>query len=182
MADRAAEPILRLESETMPAVDGVPPCPVDRLPRRRRNQVCIGIIVVGLLNFLAYTVTYAAIGGDAFNGAIERVASNVPGEPDRVAYVVAGHFIETPHGRTREVPRWVWLYSYLHSLTVPITSAALIISMLVLARPHIIATMRDGWLSGSTFIAGFGTIVIVGTLFVVALFLVELFEQLQKAG
>ena len=36
-----------------------PFCPVDRLPRRRRNQICVGIIAVGLLNFLAYTVGYA---------------------------------------------------------------------------------------------------------------------------
>lgn len=157
-----------------------PLCPVDRLPRRRRNQICISIIAVGLLNYLAYTVLYAAIGGDACNGYVAR--TDHPDGVPRAAYYVAGHFIENLQGRTREVSRQLWLYSYLHSLSVPITSAALIISMLVLARPHILATMRSGWISGTTFVTAFGTIVIVGTAACVALFVWELLEELQKAS
>ncbi len=51
-----------------PREGGVGPlCPVDRLPRRRRNQICIAIIALGLVNFVVYTLTYAALGGDAQN-------------------------------------------------------------------------------------------------------------------
>jgi hypothetical protein len=61
---------------------------VDRLPRRRRNQLCIAIITVGLLNFVAYTLTYAALGGDAHNGYCKLVAGP-DGELLRT-YVVGG--------------------------------------------------------------------------------------------
>ena len=40
------------------------------MPRRRRNKVLIAIIGAGLLNFLAYTIIYAMIGGDAKNGKL----------------------------------------------------------------------------------------------------------------
>ena len=41
------------------------------MPRRRRNKVLIALIGAGLLNFLAYTIIYAMIGGDAKNGRID---------------------------------------------------------------------------------------------------------------
>jgi hypothetical protein len=132
-------------------------CPVDRLPRRRRNQLCIAIITVGLLNFVAYTLTYAALGGDAHNGYCKLVAGP-DGELLRT-YVVRGHHVRALEGLETQVSRWAWIYSYLHSITVPLTSGAMIISMLVLARPHIMATMRDSWVGGRIFVTAFGAIV-----------------------
>jgi hypothetical protein len=158
-----------------PATDA-PACPVDRLPRRQRNKLCIWIIALGLLNFLIYTVTYAALGGDAHNGYIKRLT-----RPDGAAaysFIVRGHFVRTPEGLESEVSRKVWIYSYLHSITVPLTSGALIISMLVLARPHILATMRGGLISGQTFVTSFGTIVILATLVVTVLFTTHFVAQL----
>ncbi len=136
-------------------------CPVDRMPRRRRNKICISIIAIGALNFLVYTVMYAALGGDAHNG--EALLVERPDGTTQVAYYLRGHFIHTLDGQEAEVSRRVWIYSYLHSMSVFVTSAAMIISMLVLARPHILATMRDGWISGQTFVTAFGTIVILIT-------------------
>ncbi|MGD8452069.1 MAG: hypothetical protein PVJ57_09650 [Phycisphaerae bacterium] len=138
-----------------------PLCPVDRLPRRRRNQICILIIAVGLVNFLAYTLGYAIIGGDAHNGYRRQVTAT--DGTTRQAYFVRGDHVRSLAGRETQVSRSLWIYSYLHSITVPLTSGALIISMLVLARPHIIATMRHGWISGQTFVTAFGTIVILAT-------------------
>jgi hypothetical protein len=146
-----------------------PLCPVDRLSRRRRNQLCIAIIALGLLNFLAYTLSYAALGGDAQNGYRARVERET-GERTW-AYYVRGHFIHSLTGREREVSRGAWIYSYLHSISVPLTSGAMIISMLVLARPHILATMRGGWLSGQTFVVAFGTLVILAAVAVTAMFI-----------
>ncbi len=74
-------------------------------------------------------------------------------------YYVRGHFIHTLSGRERLVSRGAWIYSYVHSISVPLTSGAMIISMLVLARPHILATMRGGLVGGQTFVVAFGTIV-----------------------
>ncbi len=153
-----------------------PLCPVDRLPRRRRNKICLAIISIGLLNFIVYTLLYAALGGDAHNGARVVLENDEGGE--RVAYFVRGHHIESLDGRRREVGRTLWVYSYLHSISVLVTSAAMIISMLVLARPHIIATMRDGWVAGQTFVTVFGTVVILAASFAVFLFVWDFVQQL----
>jgi hypothetical protein len=136
-------------------------CPVDRMPRRRRNKICVGIIAVGALNFVVYTLTYATLGGDAHNGSC-KIIEHADGTTETLFYV-RGHFIRSLDGREAQVSRPVWIYSYLHSMSVFVTSAAMIISMLVLARPHILATMRGGWISGQTFVAAFGTVVILVT-------------------
>ena len=136
-------------------------CPVDRMPRRRRNKICIAVIAIGALNILVYTVVYAALGGDAHNGEA-RLVEQADGTA-QVVYYVRGHFIRSLDGQEAEVSRRTWIYSYLHSMSVFVTSAAIIISMLVLARPHILATMRDGWVSGQAFVTAFATIVVVIT-------------------
>lgn len=166
-----------LEPPNEPALGG-PPCPVDRLPTIRRNRLCLRIIYVGLLNFLLYTVVYAALGGDAHNGERRRVTDR-DGQP-RYAYFVRGHFIRDIEGQEREVNASLWIYSYLHSISVFVTSAAMIISMLVLARPHIIATMRDGWINGRTFLVAFGTIVVLVTATAVFVFTWDFVVQLTR--
>ena len=168
-----------LEFDLPPArADGLSSlCPVDRMPRRRRNKICIAIIAIGALNFLVYTVVYAALGGDAHNGEA-RLIEQADGTT-RVAYCVRGHFIRTLDGQEAEVSRRVWVYSYLHSMSVFVTSAAMIISMLVLARPHILATMRDGWISGQTFVTAFGTVVILVTCAAIFVFAWDFVRQLR---
>lgn len=163
---------------TVPATEtpGIAVCPVDRLSTRRRNKICIAILVVGLLNFVVYTLSYAVLGGDARNG--ERITIIQDNEIVGHQYFVRGHFLRSLDGQRREVSAAVWIYSYLHSILVPITSAAMIISMLVLARPHIIATMRDGWISGQTFITAFSTIVLLVSLTIVVVFSADLITQL----
>jgi len=139
------------------------------LQRRTRNLVCIWIIVAGLANFLAYTVVYAAIGGDAKNGYIETVTddngnivTDADGTPQRI-YYIKGHFIRSGRvGQRSDVPRWVWIYSYLHSISLWPAQGALMICMLILAQPHIIATMRESsWLKGPAFISVTITLVAV---------------------
>lgn len=155
-------------------------CPVDRMPRRRRNQICIAIITLGLANYLVYTLTYAALGGDAHNGQIT-VVEHGDGTRELVHYV-RGHFIHSLSGYERPVSRAAWIYSYLHSISLPLTSAAMLISMLVLARPHILATMRGGWISGQTLVTAFGTIVILIAVGTAALFTWSLLTELARGG
>jgi hypothetical protein len=101
------------------------------------------VIIIGLTNCLIYTVVYAYIGGDAKNGEIT--------EDGR--YTVRGHYLRGQEGRATEVSAAAWVYSYLHSISIWPTQAAVLIAMLVLARPHIIATMKeDGFVSGPTFV------------------------------
>jgi hypothetical protein len=138
------------------------------LPRLRRNQICIAIMALGLVNLLAYTVSYAILGGDAYNGWRERSALS-DGTPSSV-YYLRGHFVHSLDGRVRTVSRAVWIYSYIHSISVPLTSGAMIISMLILVRPHVLATMRGGVISGRTFVIAFGVIVALISVTVAAKF------------
>ena len=163
-------------SDAPPRGETLPTQPV-RLARRRRNQICILIIAVGLVNFLAYTLSYALLGGDAHNGYCKRV-EHPDGSVTRT-YIIRGHHVRNLAGLESEVSRGLWIYSYLHSITVPLTSGALIISMLVLARPHIVATMRDGWIGGQTFVAAFGAVVILVSLAAALLFVGHFVRQLR---
>lgn len=154
-------------------------CVVDRMTQRRRNKICLRIIYIGLLNFLVYTLLYAVLGGDAHNGEVRRIVGDEGGP--RTVYVLRGHFMHSLEGRTREVSREAWVYSYLHSISVLITSGAVVLSMLILARPHIIATMRDSLIKGSTFVAAFGTVVTLITSAAVVVFTWDMIAQLTES-
>ncbi len=170
---------LELDAIRPAGASDAPLCPVDRLPTRRRNKICIRVIYIGALNFLLYTLLYAALGGDAHNG--ECRVENQSGGATRTVYYVRGHFIHSLEGRTRAVSRQTWIYSYLHSISVLITSGAMIISMLVLARPHILATMRDSWIGGRLFVAALGTIVALITSAAAFVFTWDMISQLVEA-
>lgn len=121
------------------------------MQRRTRNRICIWLIIGGLLNIAAYTIVYAALGGDAKNGGRDLVPT--ADGTIRTVYTIGGHYLHSVGGRRTEVPRWEWYYSYLHSISLWPTQAIMIISMLILAQPHIIATMRENaYLRGPTFI------------------------------
>ena len=130
------------------------------MQRRTRNRICIWIIFGGLVNFLAYTIVYADLGGDAKNGGIERV-EHEDGRVEVVFYI-RGHFIRGISGQKTDVRRWVWIYSYVHSISLWPTQGLMMICMLILAQPHIIATMREStWIRGPAFIAVAITLVAV---------------------
>lgn len=158
----AGEPTDHVLTAGLPEVvsaEAVPLSPGGRISRRRWYQICIAVIVLGLTNYLAYTVAYALLGGDAPNGRREIVTQ---ADGSRVAvHTVRGHFIRSLDGRGREVSQAAWVYSYVHSITVPVTWGAVLLSMLVLARPHIVATMRGGLISGQAFVRGFGVLVVL---------------------
>jgi hypothetical protein len=137
--------------------------------RRTRNKLCIWIIIIGLINCLAYTIVYAYIGGDARNGEIT--------EDGR--YMVRGHYLRGQEGKETTVTRAAWIYSYLHSITIWPTQAAVLVAMLILARPHIIATMKeDSFISGPTFVTVSITIIVlvvsVTTIWFLLDFMIEL--------
>lgn len=111
------------------------------MQRRTRNRICIWLIFAGLLNFVVYTVVYAELGGDAKNGGY-RYDTDEQEQP-RKTYYIMGHFIHGPDGRERTVSRSVWIYSYLHSISLWPTQAMIVICLMILARPHIIATMQE---------------------------------------
>ena len=121
------------------------------MQRRTRNIICIWVIFAGLINVIVYTLIYAELGGDARNGWKEIVRQ--PDGSITEQYHISGHFLRATAGRDRPVPKWVWVYSYIHSISLWPTQGAIVICMLILARPHIIATMTEGsYIRGPTFI------------------------------
>ncbi len=121
------------------------------MDRRKRNQLCIWLIFGGVLNLTAYTAVYAYIQGDAINGYVR------DGQ-----YYVRGHFLKFgPEGEENKVSAGVWVYSYFHSMSIIPTCVAMIVPLMILARPHIIATMNEGrWMRGTTFISVIMTLLI----------------------
>ena len=122
------------------------------MTRQRRNRILLWIIVLGLANFVSYTVTYWYYQGDAKNGAF------VDGK-----YYLRGHFIRDREGRmTDDVSRATWIYSFVHSISIWPTVGAVLVAMFILARPHIIATMKaDAMIRGPTFITVCITIIVL---------------------
>jgi len=98
----------------------------------RRTRICLWIILVGLGNFLAYSVLYWLIGGEAVNGRVEQW-------PGQVRY-----FLQTG----REAPRAVFFYSGVHSISIWPTVAAILLAMLTLAKDRIVSSMHSGVVRG----------------------------------
>ncbi|MFP4052652.1 MAG: hypothetical protein ACLFV7_02180 [Phycisphaerae bacterium] len=107
--------------------------PVGRSAIDRRTKICLWVIIVGLGNFLAYTMMYALIGGEAVNGTI----------------------LQMPDGETvyrlqsgREVSAVTFVYSGIHSISIWPTAMAVLLAMLTLAKDRIIDSMQKGVLRG----------------------------------
>lgn len=136
--------------------------------RRKRNRILIWVIALGVANFVAYTVAYSFIGGDAHNGEIR------DGK-----YYVKGHFLHGPDGKELPVSRALWIYSYIHSISIWPSIAAVLICNMILARPHIIATMKEGLVSGSTFVTVIITLLTFLTLVATLYFTLEFIRALN---
>ena len=126
------------------------------MDRIQRNRLCVRLIILGLSNFILYAIFYAIIGGDAPNGKIKNTDGHV-------VYYVRGHFIHRSIGYEQSVPKWVWLYSYIHSISIWPSIAAVLLAMLVLARPHIMATYTNGVMQGATLVTVLATVIVVVT-------------------
>lgn len=112
--------------------------------RRTRNRTCIWLMTIGVLNLTVYTALYAYIGGDAING-------HLGGEEQAREYFVKGHFLHGLAGGETKVSARIWIYSYLHSWSIIPTCVGILVPLMILARPHVIATMKESWwMQGAT--------------------------------
>lgn len=142
--------------------------------RRTRIRICVWLIMLGLGNFLAYAVVYAVIGGDAHNGYIK-----VDDAGER-SYYVRGHFIHREKGKEQDVSKGVWIYSYIHSISIWPSIAVVLVAMMSLARPHIMATYQQGVMKGSTLVTVMITLIITVTVIIMINFTVEFILTLNK--
>ena len=142
-------------------------------------MLCIWLILAGLGNYLAYGISYAWLQGDAKNGYV--TIDPGPDGARHAAFFVRGHFIRHgSEGKSREVTRAQWNYSYIHSISIWPTHAAVLLAMLTLAQPHIIATMRDSPMRGPTFITVAATLIAVFFGAATIWFTLEFFAELHK--
>ena len=110
----------------------------------KKTKICLWIILIGLANFLAYTVLYMLLGGEAVNGRVE---------------VGAGGELWYYLTDDRAVSRAEFLYSGVHSILIWPTVAAVLLAMLTLAKDHIISSMRSSIVRGRTFITILATVI-----------------------
>lgn len=130
----------------------------------RRTRICIWVIVLGLLNFLAYTVLYVFINGEAVNGWVDVQAGQ------RHYYLQSG----------TEVSRGVFVYSGVHSISIWVTVAAVMLAMLTLAKDRIISSMHAAVVRGRTFITILATIITLTTAMATVYFILIFTRTLAK--
>jgi hypothetical protein len=107
----------------------------------RRTKICIWIILIGLGNFLAYSLIYMFIGGEAVSGVIRDDGRG-------------GHeyFLKGPSQEDIPVSKGVYVYSGIHSISIWITVGAVMLAMLILAKERIASSMRSTIVRGRTLI------------------------------
>lgn len=141
------------------------------MDRPRRTKFCVTLIIMGLSNFLLYAVFYQIIGGDAPNGYIKKI-------DETSIYYVRGHFIHRSIGYEQDVPRWVWIYSYIHSISIWPSIAVVLLAMLTLASPHITATYQHGLMQGTTLVTVMATVIVLLTSIIMLVFIWEFVHSL----
>jgi hypothetical protein len=119
----------------------------------RRTRICLWIILLGLVNFLAYAIVYEFIGGDAMNGFVR--AENAGAGP------LVRHYWLSCNGQPIEVSRAVWVYSAVHSISIWVTVGAVLLAMLTLAKDRIVSSMRAAVIRGRTMITVIATLISV---------------------
>ena len=147
-----------------------------------RTKICIWIIALGLLNFLAYTLAYLQLGGDAMNGYVRlEPVKNLAGGAERWVR----HYYLCAEGRSIQVGRGAWIFSAVHAISIWITVGAVLLAMLTLAKDQIISSMRSSIVRGRTFITILATIVTLISVSVTIWFVIHMVHQLvdpAKAG
>lgn len=105
----------------------------------RRTKICIWIIVLGLVNFMAYSWLYFSLRGEAVHGSV--TAQPVDGGHVHRYYLLdRGQMVEVSHG--------TWLFSGLHSISMPLTVGAILLAMLTLAKDRIASSMARSIIRG----------------------------------
>lgn len=123
----------------------------------RRTRICLWVILLGLANFLIYTIGYVFLGGEAVNGSLE----NRGGE---MVYLLQSG---------KEVSRGLFLYSGIHSISIWPTVAAIMLAMLTLAKERIVSSMRRTIIRGRTFITILATIITFTTIIITVWFILQ---------
>ena len=102
-----------------------------------RTKICLWVIVIGMANFLAYTIGYTVIGGESVRGKVYDDPAT-----GRRTY-------ELDNGQ--EVSRGIFIYMGVHSIVLWVSVAAVMLAMLTLAKDRIADSMQSAAMRGRTF-------------------------------
>ena len=131
----------------------------------KKTKICLWIILIGLANFLAYTMLYMFLGGEAVNGRVEVGAGG-----QLLHYLTDG----------RQVSRAEFLYSGIHSISIWPTVAAILLAMLTLAKDRIVSEMRASIVRGRTFITVLATLIAFSTGIITIWFVLKFTHKLTN--
>jgi hypothetical protein len=131
----------------------------------RRTRICLWVIMLGLANFFIYAIAYMFIGGEAVNGWV------------RVIDGQARYFLQSG----REVSRAVYIYSGVHSTSIWITVAAVMLAMLTLAKDRIVSSMHSAVVRGRTFITILATIITMTAVVITIWFILQFVSRLTHS-
>lgn len=112
-----------------------------------KSRVCIWIIMLGLLNFLAFTVSYSIIGGEPVRGKIF-----VNPETHQHIYILDSG---------AEVSKGVFIYMGIHSISIWLTVGAIMLAMLILAKDRISDSLREAMMRGRTLCSVLGVLITI---------------------
>ena len=127
-----------------------------------KTKICLWIILLGLVNFVAFAVAWFAIGGDAIGGRVV-----VDSDGDRTFY------LKSPGEPEVAVSRTVFIYSGIHCISIWITVAAVMLAMLTLAKDRIISSMRSTVVKGRMLITLLAVVITLAICVITYLFILD---------
>jgi cytochrome c biogenesis protein CcdA len=132
-----------------------------------RSKICIWVIVLGMLNFLVYTVSYSLLWGEAVNGTVELDEST-----QQVVYKLQSG---------KQVTKGQFIYSGVHSILIWPTVMAVMLAMLTLAKDRIADSMREAVVRGRTLCTVLAVVIAISTSGMMFLFIRQFSAHMDKA-
>ena len=129
----------------------------------RKTRICIWIIMLGLVNFLAYVILYWFFWGEAVNGCVKLIDGQ------------NHYFLQSG----KEVSRGVFIYSGIHSISIAPTVGAIMLAMLTLAKERVVSSMRSTIVRGRTLITILATIITMIVVVWAIWFTIQFFDRIS---
>ncbi len=123
------------------------------------------MILIGLVNFLIYTIAYLIIGSEAIHGRI--ISSG-----GQTQYLLSG--------QTDPVSRCVFIYSAIHSISIWPTFGAVMLAMLTLAKDRIVESMRSALVRGRAIITLIAVIITIIAILFTFVFTRQFVRQMRS--
>lgn len=150
----------------------------DQLPQGadRKTRVAVLVILLGLANFLMFTVGYVIVGGEAINGRVRYGADNAVHYYLKSAVSAGADGAEIMPERSRGV----FIYSAVHCISIWPTVGLVMLAMLALAKDRIVSAMHSTIVRGRTFITILATIIVLALILATVVFIGQFIDLLSK--